>query len=55
LAALGDSVSKISKPLLARDTVLMLQALQNLGCEINRDKDVIEISPMKTGSSRLNY
>jgi 3-phosphoshikimate 1-carboxyvinyltransferase len=47
LAALGDSVSKISKPLLARDTELMLQALQKLGCEINRDKDVIEISPMK--------
>jgi 3-phosphoshikimate 1-carboxyvinyltransferase len=47
LAALGDSVSKISKPLLARDTELMLQALQKLGCEIKRDKDVIEISPMK--------
>jgi 3-phosphoshikimate 1-carboxyvinyltransferase len=47
LAALGDSVSKISKPLLARDTELMLQALQKLGCEVKRDKDVIEISPMK--------
>lgn len=47
LAALGDSVSKISKPLLARDTELMLQALGKLGCKINRDKDVIEISPMK--------
>jgi 3-phosphoshikimate 1-carboxyvinyltransferase len=47
LAALGDSVSKISKPLLARDTELMLQALQKLGCEVKIDKDVIEISPMK--------
>jgi len=47
LAALGDSVSKISKPLLARDTELMLQALEKLGCQINRDEDVIEISPMK--------
>lgn len=47
LAALGDSVSKISKPLLARDTELMLQALEKLGCKIIRDKDVIEISPMK--------
>ena len=47
LAALGDSVSKISKPLLARDTELMLQALEKLGCQITRDKDVIEISPMK--------
>lgn len=47
LAALGDSVSKISKPLLARDTELMLKALEKLGCQINRDEDVIEISPMK--------
>ena len=47
LAALGDSVSKISKPLLARDTELMLKALEKLGCQITRDKDVIEISPMK--------
>ena len=47
LAALGDSISKISKPLLARDTELMLKALEKLGCQINRDEDVIEISPMK--------
>jgi 3-phosphoshikimate 1-carboxyvinyltransferase len=47
LAALGDSVSTISKPLLARDTELMLQALEKLGCQITRDKDLIEISPMK--------
>ena len=47
LAALGDSISKISKPLLARDTELMLKALEKLGCQITRDKDVIEISPMK--------
>jgi len=47
LAALGDSVSRISKPLLARDTELMLKALEKLGCQINRDEDVIEISPMK--------
>jgi 3-phosphoshikimate 1-carboxyvinyltransferase len=47
LAALGDSVSKISKPLLARDTELMLQALEKLGCQITRDKELIEISPMK--------
>ena len=54
LAALGDSVSKISKPLLARDTELMLQALQKLGCEIKIDKDVIEISPMKLVHQDLN-
>jgi 3-phosphoshikimate 1-carboxyvinyltransferase len=47
LAALGDSVSTISKPLLARDTELMLQALEKLGCQITRAKDLIEISPMK--------
>ncbi len=47
LAALGDSVSKISKPLLARDTELMLQALEKLGCQVTKDKEVIEISPMK--------
>ena len=34
LAALGDSVSKISKPLLARDTELMLQALEKLGSKL---------------------
>lgn len=47
LAALGDSVSKISKPLLARDTELMLQALKQLGCEIKKSAEVVEISPMK--------
>jgi 3-phosphoshikimate 1-carboxyvinyltransferase len=47
LAALGDSVSKISKPLLARDTELMLQALEKLGCQVTRDKELIEIYPMK--------
>jgi 3-phosphoshikimate 1-carboxyvinyltransferase len=47
LAALGDSVSKISKPLLARDTELMLQALKQLGCEIKKYAEVVEISPMK--------
>jgi 3-phosphoshikimate 1-carboxyvinyltransferase len=47
LAALGDSVSKISKPLLARDTELMLQALEKFGCQVTRDKELIEISPMK--------
>ncbi|MFM1986848.1 MAG: hypothetical protein RIS18_1065 [Actinomycetota bacterium] len=47
LAALGDSISKISKPLIARDTDLMLKALEKLGCQINRREDFIEISPMK--------
>ena len=32
LAALGDGISRITKPLLARDTELMLAALQKLGC-----------------------
>jgi 3-phosphoshikimate 1-carboxyvinyltransferase len=47
LAALGDSISKIHKPLLARDTELMLQALEKLGCTITRSNEVIEITPMK--------
>lgn len=47
LAALGDSISTISKALLARDTELMLKALEQLGCKIVRTNDVIEISPMK--------
>ena len=47
LAALGDSVSKISKPLLARDTELMLQALKQLGCQVKQSAEVVEISPMK--------
>jgi len=46
LAALGDSISKIHKPLLARDTELMLQALEKLGCTITRSNEVIEITPM---------
>lgn len=47
LAALGDSMSKIHKPLLARDTELMLQALEKLGCTITRSNEIIEITPMK--------
>lgn len=47
LAALGDSISKIHKPLLARDTELMLQALEKLGCTITRSNEIIEITPMK--------
>ena len=47
LAALGDSTSKIHKPLLARDTELMLQALEKLGCTITRTNELIEITPMK--------
>jgi 3-phosphoshikimate 1-carboxyvinyltransferase len=46
LAALGDSISKIHKPLLARDTELMLQALEKLGCTITRSNEIIEITPM---------
>ena len=53
LAALGDSVSKISKPLLARDTELMLQALKQLGCEIKKSAEVVEISPMKRAHQDL--
>ena len=47
LAALGDGISRITKPLLARDTELMLAALQKLGCEVTRESDAILISPMK--------
>ena len=47
LAALGDSTSKIHKPLLARDTELMLQALEKLGCTVTRSNELIEITPMK--------
>ena len=47
LAALGDGISRIAKPLLARDTELMLAALQKLGCEVTRESDAILISPMK--------
>ena len=47
LAALGDSTSKIHKPLLARDTELMLQALEKLGCTITRTNELIEITPMQ--------
>lgn len=47
LAALGDEVSNIKNPLFARDTLLMLEALQKLGCEISRFDNSVNISPMK--------
>ena len=53
LAALGEGVSKIRKPLLARDTELMLSALEKLGCVIKRDKNVVEISGMKNAHQDL--
>jgi 3-phosphoshikimate 1-carboxyvinyltransferase len=47
LAALGDTKSVISKALIARDTELMLLALEKLGCEIVRTESSVSITPMK--------
>jgi len=47
LAALAESNSTIRKPLLARDTKLMLKALSQLGCEVRKGDGFVEISPMK--------
>jgi len=46
LAALGNKISTISNPLFARDTNLMLEALEKLGCNVLRQSNSVQISPM---------
>lgn len=46
LAALGDKPSTVFNPLFARDTNLMLEALEKLGCKIKKQDSKVEISPM---------
>ncbi len=45
LAALSDRSSRISRPLLARDTQLMLAALRRLGVSIEVDDDLVTVQP----------
>lgn len=47
LAALGNKISTISNPLFARDTNLMLEALEKLGCNVLKQTNSVQISPMK--------
>ncbi len=45
LSALADGGSVLRRPLLARDTVLMVDALRALGAGITIDRDTIEVLP----------
>lgn len=45
LAALADAPSTVRLPLLARDTLLMIDALRSLGCGLDGDADALRISP----------
>ncbi len=54
LAALGDKNSIITNPLFARDTNLMLEALEKLGCNVVKKSNSVEISPMKKDHSEIS-
>ncbi|MFZ9701949.1 MAG: 3-phosphoshikimate 1-carboxyvinyltransferase [Candidatus Nanopelagicales bacterium] len=54
LAALGDKNSVIANPLFARDTNLMLEALEKLGCNVVKKLNSVEISPMKKDHSEIS-
>jgi 3-phosphoshikimate 1-carboxyvinyltransferase len=54
LAALGDKNSIITNPLFARDTNLMLEALEKLGCNVVKKSNSVEISPMKKVHSEIS-
>lgn len=45
LAVLADAPSTVRRPLLARDTRLMVDALRALGCNLEGDADALTISP----------
>lgn len=54
LAALGNKNSTISNPLFARDTYLMLDALEKLGCNVLKQSNSVEISPMKKNHGEIS-
>jgi len=54
LAALGNKNSIITNPLFARDTNLMLDALEKLGCNVVKKSNSVEISPMKKDHSEIS-
>lgn len=54
LAALGNKNSIITNPLFARDTNLMLEALEKLGCNVVKKSNSVEISPMKKDHSEIS-
>ncbi len=45
LAAIADSPSRINHPLIARDTLLMAQALESLGVAVERDGEALVVTP----------
>jgi 3-phosphoshikimate 1-carboxyvinyltransferase len=45
LAALADSDSTLHRPLIARDTALMAQALRSLGVDVAESRDAITVRP----------
>ena len=54
LAALGNKDSTISNPLFARDTNLMLEALEKLGCKVLKHSNSVQISPMKKSHDEIS-
>ena len=54
LAALGNKDSTISNPLFARDTNLMLEALEKLGCKVLKHSNSVQISPMKVSHDEIS-
>ena len=54
LAALGIKKSSVFNPLFARDTNLMLDALEKLGCKINKQNNLVEISPLPKSHSEIS-
>ena len=45
LAALAEGPSTLGRPLLARDTMLMIRALRGLGTQIEVDEEVVTVVP----------
>ncbi len=54
LAALGNKKTSIFNPLFARDTNLMLDALEKLGCKIIKQSNLVEIFPMPNSHSEIS-
>ncbi|MFM1825637.1 MAG: hypothetical protein RLZZ37_272 [Actinomycetota bacterium] len=54
LAALGNRTSVITNALFARDTNLMLDALEKLGCKILKKSNSVEISPMNKSHNEIS-
>ena len=52
LSALADGPSRVSRPLVSRDTVLMADALRSLGASVIEDGDGWTVTPAAWGERR---